>query len=111
MKQLFTPVWRITAASMAAYILSQNFDVVCYEWLKRKLPDHLWVRNNGSTWLSQLIDTGIFCLAAFAGVYEAKIIYGIMLSTCILKIIVAAIDTPFIYLSKVIFRKKPSLAG
>jgi len=111
MKQLFTPVWRITAASMAAYLLSQNCDVVCYEWLKRKLPDHLWVRNNGSTWISQIIDTGVFCMAAFAGVYEVKIISGIVLSTYILKIIVAAVDTPFIYLSKVIVRKKPSLSG
>ena len=109
MKQLFTPVWRITAASMAAYILSQNFDVVTYAWLKKKLPDHLWVRNNGSTWASQIIDTCVFCIAAFAGVYEVKIIFGIVLSTYILKIIVAAVDTPFIYLSKVIVRKKPSL--
>jgi uncharacterized integral membrane protein (TIGR00697 family) len=111
MKQLFTPVWRITAASMAAYILSQNFDVVCYKWLKKKLPGHLWVRNNGSTWASQIIDTGVFCTAAFAGVYELKIITDIILSTYILKIIVAAIDTPFIYLSKAIVRKRPSLIG
>ena len=109
MKQLFTPVWRITAASMAAYILSQNFDVACYIWLKKKMPKHLWLRNNGSTWASQIIDTVVFCTAAFAGVYELKIIAGIILSTYILKVIVAAIDTPFIYLSKLIVQKRPSL--
>ena len=109
MKQLFTPVWRITAASMAAYILSQNLDVACYIWLKKKMPKHLWLRNNGSTWASQIIDTVIFCTAAFAGVYELKIIAGIILSTYILKVIVAAIDTPFIYLSKLIVQKRPSL--
>jgi uncharacterized integral membrane protein (TIGR00697 family) len=111
MKQLFTPVWRITAASMAAYLLSQNFDVVFYNWLKKKLPGHLWARNNGSTWASQIIDTGVFCTAAFAGVYDIKIIAGIILSTYILKIIVAAIDTPFIYLSRMIVGKKSALIG
>ena len=69
------------------------------------------MRNNGSTWMSQIIDTGVFCIAAFAGVYELKIISSIILSTYILKIIVAVIDTPFIYLSKVIVRKKPSLTA
>ena len=42
---------------------------------------------------------------------EIKIIADIILSTYILKIIVAAIDTPFIYLSKAIVRKRPTLVG
>ena len=32
MSQLFTPVWRVVAASMTAYLLSQNLDVVTYTW-------------------------------------------------------------------------------
>ena len=111
MNQLFTPVWRITAASMAAYILSQNFDVVSYDWLKRKLPKHLWIRNNGSTWVSQIIDTIIICTFSYIVVYETKIILEIILSTYILKIIVAAIDTPFIYMTKLIVHSRPSTIG
>ncbi len=111
MKKLFTPIWRITAASMAAYILSQNYDVVSYDWLKRKFPKHLWIRNNGSTWVSQIIDTIIFCTLAFIGVYETKVILEIILSTYILKIIVAAIDTPFIYMTKLIVHSRPSTIG
>ena len=109
MAHLFTPVWRITAASMLAYILSQNFDVVFYIWLKNKFPRQLWIRNNGSTWVSQIIDTAVFCTAAFSGIYETEVLISIILSTYILKIIVAAIDTPFIYLTKLIVRTRPSL--
>ncbi len=109
MKHLFTPVWRIVAASMVAYIISQNLDVVSYNWLKKRLPKHLWIRNNGSTWTSQLVDTVVFCLFAFAYVYETRVLLGIILSTYILKIIVAAIDTPFIYLTKIIVRLKPNI--
>jgi len=81
MEQLFTPVWRIIAASMAAYIVSQNLDVMSYELIRRRFPNQLWLRNNGSTWTSQAVDTLIFCTAAFTGVYETKIVLGIMLST------------------------------
>lgn len=109
MKHLFTPVWRIVGASMAAYIVAQNLDVLSYNWLKRKVPSQLWVRNNGSTWTSQLADTVIFCFLAFFGVYEIKVLCGIVLSTYVLKIIVAAIDTPFLYLTKYIVRKRPKI--
>ena len=109
MVKLFTPVWRITAASMLAYILSQNFDVASYIWLKKKFPKALWLRNNASTWSSQIIDTAVFCIAAFAGVYEAPVLFQIILSTYILKVMVALIDTPFIYLTKLMVRIRPSL--
>jgi len=109
MKKLFSPVWRITAASMLAYIISQNLDVFTYECIKNKFPKQLWLRNNGSTWSSQLVDTGIFCTAAFAGMYETEVVLGIMLSTYLLKIVVAAADTPFLYVTKIIVRLRPGL--
>ena len=109
MLQLFTPVWRVVAASMAAYLLSQNLDVVSYTWLKKRLPNQLWIRNNGSTWSSQIVDTVVFCAVAFAGVYTTSVLTGIMISTYLLKILVAAIDTPFIYLTRPVVRLRPSI--
>jgi uncharacterized integral membrane protein (TIGR00697 family) len=109
MSQLFTPVWRVVAASMTAYLLSQNLDVVTYTWLKKRLPNHLWLRNNGSTWSSQIVDTAVFCAVAFAGMYTRSVLTGIMISTYLLKILVAAIDTPFIYLTRPIVRLRPSI--
>ncbi len=109
MKLLFTPVWRIVGASMAAYIVAQNLDVLTYNWLKKKVPSQLWVRNNGSTWTSQLADSVIFCLLAFTGMYELRVIVGIVLSTYLLKVLVAVIDTPFLYLTKPIVRLRPHI--
>jgi uncharacterized integral membrane protein (TIGR00697 family) len=109
MKQLFSPVWRIVAASMTAYLISQNLDVVTYLWLKRKFPKQLWLRNNASTWSSQVVDTVVFCTISFAGVYSLGILLGIMLSTYLLKVAVAAIDTPFIYLTRPIVKLRPSI--
>ncbi len=111
MKELFSPVWRIIAASMVAYIVSQNLDVVTYIWMKNRFPKQLWLRNNGSTWSSQIVDTGLFCLIAFTGIYDTPVVLGIILSTYLLKIVVAAIDTPFLYLTKIIVRLRPSITA
>ena len=109
MKDLFSPVWRIVLASILSYILSQNLDVYTYTWLKRIFPKQLWLRNNGSTWSSQIVDTVLFCTIAFAGSYEIVIVAGIMLSTYILKVVVAALDTPFMYLTRTVVRLRPSI--
>ena len=66
-------------------------------WPSDKL---LFVRNNGSTLLSQLIDTAIFVPIAFLGVYDMDVFWGIFISTYLIKVLVALIDTPFLYLMK-----------
>jgi hypothetical protein len=109
MQRLFSPVWRIVAASIIAYVLSQNLDVQTYTWLKKRFPKLLWFRNNASTWSSQVVDTAVFCAIAFAGMYEARIVLGIFISTYLLKIVVAALDTPFIYVTKALVRLRPSI--
>ncbi len=109
MDTLFSPVWRIVIASITAYILSQNLDVITFTWLKGKFPNLLWLRNNASTWSSQIVDTALFCTIAFAGLYQMRIVAGLMLSTYLLKIVVAALDTPFIYVTKILVRLRPSI--
>ena len=63
----------------------------------------LWLRNNGSTFVSQFVDSAIFTLLAFYGVPGFEEIWSIILFTWFIKIIVAVLDTPFIYLSKMRF--------
>jgi conserved hypothetical integral membrane protein len=90
---------RIALGSIAAYLISQWFDVQFYDFLKRK--NHpLWIRNNGSTIISQLIDTVIFVPIAFVGLYDVPILLEIALTTYFIKVLVAFLDTPFIYLMK-----------
>ena len=105
LKTIFSLTPRIVAGSMIAYLISQNLDVYFFHKIKEKTKGkYLWLRNNGSTWISQAIDSVIFTLIAFWGVFPD--IWQIILFTYIIKVIVAAIDTPFMYLSKKLLPKE-----
>ncbi|MCK4715653.1 MAG: queuosine precursor transporter [Candidatus Marinimicrobia bacterium] len=100
MKTIFSFAPRIVLASMVAYLISQLHDIWIYHFIRTKTKSRmLWLRNNASTWTSQLIDSLIFSLIAFIGIFPFKIVLQIIISTYLLKIIVAALDTPFLYLS------------
>ncbi|WP_319229619.1 queuosine precursor transporter [Draconibacterium orientale] len=104
---IFSLMPRIAIASLAAYLLSQRHDVWAYHfWKKRFSKDHqIWLRNNLSTMISQLIDSVVFVAIAFWGVYELPILIEILLTTYFLKWIVAAADTPFVYWGKKIYKR------
>ena len=106
---LITPMFRIVLGSMIAYLISNTLDTFTYDWLKKKFPKHLWIRNNGSTWTSQMIDSIIFCSIALLGVMPFNAWVQIVISTYLVKIVVAALDTPFLYLSGKIVKKHPEL--
>jgi len=93
---------RVVLGSLSAFIVSQLLDVNIFQWIKSKLPQDkfLWIRNNGSTMVSQLIDTLIFVPIAFWGVVPSNVLIGILISTYLIKLMVAVLDTPFIYLVK-----------
>ncbi|SEA63395.1 hypothetical protein SAMN05421743_106175 [Thalassobacillus cyri] len=102
LRTLFGIVPQIAIGSLLAYIVSQYFDVWIYSKLKRLFHGDrwLWVRNNGSTMISQLLDTAIFCGIAFYGLYPLDIWFEIFLTTFFIKFLVAIIDTPFLYIAK-----------
>ena len=87
---------RIVIAGWIAYLISQNHDVWAFDfWKKKTKGKHLWFRNNASTIVSQLIDSVIFITIAFYGVFP---ILPLILGQWIVKIIIAILDTPFMYL-------------
>lgn len=101
---LFGFMPRIALASMCAYLVSQMHDVWAFHAIKSRTGDKLlWLRNNASTMISQLLDSAIFCIIAFWGVFPMNIFMEILLSTYIIKVAVACLDTPFIYLAKRLF--------
>ena len=103
---IFSVMPRIAFASLLAYLISQTHDVWFFAKLKKKYGEkNLWFRNNLSTITSQLLDNTVFTLIAFAGVFNWVIIGEIFLTSLILKAIVAAFDTPFLYLAKKIKAK------
>ncbi len=101
-KTIFSVQPRLIIASVTSYLISQNFDVMLFNLFKKKLPDRkfLWLRNNGSTLISQILDNVLFNFMAFLGVFPINTILGIVLSTYVLKVIVSLLDTPFIYIAK-----------
>lgn len=101
MAKLFTLLPRIALASFAAYGVSQLHDVWAYAKMKSRRPEgqYIWLRNNLSTMISQAIDSLIFVTIAFAGAIPASDFWQIAISTYILKWVVAAADTPLVYLA------------
>lgn len=104
LETLFGLMPRIALASLCAYFVSQFLDVKIYTFLKRQCPapNQLWIRNNGSTAVSQLVDTLIFCTIAFAGAegYDSALWLSIFLSTYVIKFIVSLCSTPFLYAAR-----------
>jgi queuosine precursor transporter len=102
LETLFGLMPRLALGSLTAYLISQYLDVKLFAALKRRFSrsDQLWIRNNGSTMVSQLVDTFIFCMIAFAGVFPWNVWLQIFFTTYVIKFIVSAASTPFIYLAR-----------
>lgn len=105
---IFKPALGIVIASLTAFLISNTIDVHIYDYLHRKTGEKmLWLRNNFSTLISQFLDTVIFSLiATYFGIFDPLFLGGIILINYSLKVFVAILDTPFIYLSKKIIIKK-----
>jgi uncharacterized integral membrane protein (TIGR00697 family) len=87
--------------SLLAYLISQRFDVWVFHLIKKKTRGrHLWLRNNGSTMLSQAIDTIIYGVVVWLGVVDFATAMQLALAKYFFKVIIALIDTPFIYLAR-----------
>lgn len=100
MQTLFALNLRISLASMVMYFISNFADVYLFEKLKEKSGGkRLWLRNNVSTILCNCLENFGFIALAFAGIYDARTILTIALSTSIIEAIIAVCDTPFIYLA------------
>ncbi len=98
-------------ASMLAYLFAQFIDIKIYHfWKKLTEGKHLWLRNNFSTFASQFIDTltVLLLLCSFHIIPWDKF-YGLLISGVLFKIIIAAIDTPILYVIVYAFRRKFNL--
>ena len=98
-------------ASMLTYLFAQFVDIQIYHFWKRLTKGkHLWLRNNFSTWFSQFVDTFtiVFLLCSF-GIIDWVNFKGLLVSGFLFKVIVAASDTPFLYLGVYLFRKRFNL--
>ena len=85
----------------AVYFISQSLDVYIYARIRawNDSAKTLWIRNNGSTLISQLVDTLLVSVGfAFAGIFPMEIVGSVIITTLVIKYITAILDTPFLYL-------------
>jgi len=104
---VLAPATNIVAGSLLAYLVSQNWDVIVFHRLRAATDgDLLWLRNIVSTATSQAIDTAIFVVVAFyllpqyVGIGTPRawsVVVTLMLGQYLLKLLIALVDTPFVY--------------
>lgn len=107
LEQIFGFMPDVMVASLSAYLISQLHDVWAFEFWKRRTEGrHLWLRNNASTMVSQLIDNFVFTSLFFVVLNPEFLqtlgfrgIFEIFATSYVMKFIVAVFDTPFIYLA------------
>lgn len=92
---IFSFIPRITIGSLVAFYASQMIDTIIYSYLKEKYHK-VWISNNVSTFLGQIVDTLLFVIISYLGVFPFKEIVELFVSMLIFKWIIALLDTPFI---------------
>ncbi|PWI29454.1 hypothetical protein DI383_11615 [Flavobacteriaceae bacterium LYZ1037] len=113
--QLFSKVFGNTViavtASMLAYLFAQFVDIQIYHfWKQLTKGKHLWLRNNFSTFLSQFVDTcTILLLLCSFNIIAWDKFYGLLLAGFLFKVLIAMLDTPFLYLGVYLFKKRFNL--
>ena len=105
--ELFTLIYATTSgavlASMMAYLAAQYCDVYMFHfWKKLTKGKHLWLRNNGSTIVSQGVDSFMVITVTFgaqflAGAISASAMLVLMAHNYLFKLCVALADTPLFY--------------
>lgn len=111
-RTVFSNTPRLMLVGILVYVIVQLFDVWAYhkwwEFTSRRFHDKrkfLWLRNNGSTLISQLLNSILFTLGAFLGTYPLKTLCSIGISTYVIYIFTSLFDTPFVYLARSIHEK------
>jgi len=100
---------RIIIASIIAYLISQLTDVRLFALLRQLTQGRLlWLRNNLSTIASQLLDSIVFILIAFYG--TALPLFDLIIGQWLIKLAIAALDTPLVYAGVYLIRRNPNSA-
>lgn len=115
-KTIFTNTPRLMLASLLTYAIVQKFDVWLYhkwwQFTEKKFGDKkkfLWLRNNGSTLVSQFLNSLLFTFGAFYGIYPMTTLISITISSYAIFFVTSLADTPVVYLARYMYSNKESL--
>lgn len=98
---------RIAVASVVAFFIAEYQDVFTFFFFKEKMGvKSFWVRSNLSNLWSQLLDSTIFMVIAFAGVYSTRTLISIIITWWLYKVAMGALYTPFSYVGIYLLREQ-----
>ena len=113
---IFSNTPRLMLASLIVYAICQKFDVWAYHawwaFTNKKCGDSkkfLWLRNNGSTLISQLLNAILYTFGAFFGVYDIPTLISIVFASYVIFIVTSLADTPIVYLARKMKEKLPEM--
>jgi len=105
--QIFGISLRMAIASLAAFLIAEYQDVFSFFFFRKKLgTKFFWLRSLLSNLWSQLLDSLIFMVIAFAGVYTTKTLISIIISWWLYKVAMGALYTPLSYIGLSLLRDK-----
>ena len=115
-RTVFSNTPRVMLSSLFAYVVCEIYDVWAYHFIWEKTEKKfgnkkafLWLRNNGSTLVSQLINTLLFNILAFAGVFPKDVLVQVLVFGYSIFIVTSILDTPFLSLARRISEKHPEI--
>ena len=101
---IFAVTPRVVCVSLLVYLVSQLTDVWLYhkwwDWCKKRFGNArsgLWIRNNGSTLISQFFNTLLYTFLAFYGIYSLDVLLSIFISSYAIYMVTSFLDTPIVY--------------
>jgi len=109
LSQAFSLTPRIALGSWIAFLVSGYVAVWVYDVLRDKTK--VWMRNNVSTKIGQIIDNMIFVTIAFAGLVDWKTYFQIFLTTTLIEMALDYVDTWVVYIGIKFLRDDESDEG
>lgn len=106
--KVFGQAQMVIVGSICAFLVSQLLDALLFKWIKSKTGSrYIWLRSTGSTVVSQLIDSYIVLYIGFVlpGSLSFSDFMTIAPTNYILKLIIAILLTPLIYLGHYLIKK------
>lgn len=113
LQSIFANTPRLVLASLTVYLVAQLLDVWLYHrwwalterWTGNRRA-MLWLRNNGSTLLSQLVNAVLYNVLAFGGMYDRVTLLFITLSSYGIFVVTSLLDTPVVYVGRYLYEKR-----
>ncbi len=115
--QIFGASFRIALASLIAFAASELLDVMIFSKLRERLgKSALWLRNNASNFVSQLVDSTIFIVVAFYAFNDSfssntSFLVSIILPYWLIRCALSVLETPLVYLGVWWLKDDPEAKG